>query len=155
LKKCDRCGTENLDFAKFCDNCGSPLAESPAPAPGAPAAGRQAGARDDVEGAVLRSEITGKEFLLEAGKESMIGRGDPAKGVRPEVTLDDDASLPKGVSRLHAKIICGQDNYYVVDLNSTNATYVNGTRLIPQQAYSLADGDIIELGNYKTTFSIL
>jgi hypothetical protein len=153
LKKCDRCGTENLDFAKFCDNCGSPLAESPASE--APAAGRQAGARDDVEGAVLRSEVTGKEFLLEAGKESMIGRGDPAKGVRPEVTLEDDAALSKGVSRLHAKIICGQDNYYIVDLSSTNATYVNGTRLIPQQAYSLADGDIIELGNYKTTFSIL
>jgi hypothetical protein len=153
LKKCDRCGTENLDFAKFCDNCGSPLAESPAPE--APAAGGRTGIRDDVEGAVLMSEVTGREFLLEAGKESMIGRGDPAKGVRPEVTLDDDAALSKGVSRLHAKIICGQDNYYIVDLNSTNATYVNGTSLIPQQAYSLADGDIIELGNYKTTFSIL
>ena len=155
MKRCAQCGTENLDFAKFCDNCGSPLAESSQPAPGAPPAPGRAGARDDVEGAVLRSEVTGREFLLEPGKESMIGRGDPDKGVRPEVILEDDAALSQGVSRLHAKIICGQDNYYVVDLNSTNSTYVNGTRLIPQQAYSLADGDVIELGNYKTTFNIL
>ncbi|MDY6795092.1 MAG: FHA domain-containing protein [Actinomycetota bacterium] len=143
MKRCARCGNDNLDFAKFCDSCGAPLAEAVAPGDLSPLG---------VRGVHLRSEETGKEYSLEQDKEAIIGRGDPARGQRPDVTLEDEAALQRGVSRMHVKIIRGQGEYYIVDLNSTNSTCVNGTALIPQQAYVLSDGDVLELGNYRLTF---
>lgn len=168
MKKCERCGNENLDRAKFCDSCGAALPDTgeyaqqpisePPPLPSTPPQQPQpagmggAGVVEQPRGAVLRSEMTGMEYPLEPGAEAMIGRGDPSRGLNPEVTLDDAVSLSQGVSRLHAKIITEADNFYLVDLNSTNATKINGTKLTPQQVYSLRSGDIIELGNYRLTF---
>ena len=102
---------------------------------------------------VIRSIVTGIEYSLEPGKEYMIGRGDPAKGLKPEICLDEPAALQQGTSRLHAKILYQAGDFFIVDLNSTNATYINGEKLIPQQGYSLRSGDIIELGKYRMAFT--
>ncbi len=169
MKTCPRCGNQNLDMAKFCDGCGAPLegiasgppgvsvpvAEGPqhpvyAMRPQEPGQGMTSGGK-----AVLRSTTTGETFVLEPGKEVVIGRGDPARGLYPDVSLSDSAALSQGVSRLHAKIIHQAGTYYLVDLNSTNSTYINGRRLTPQQFYSLRDGDVIELGKYRMLFNFL
>lgn len=103
----------------------------------------------------MRSEATGETFVLQPGKEAVIGRGDPARGLRPDITLSDNAALAQGVSRLHAKVIYQNGTFYLVDLNSTNSTYINGNRLVPQQFYSLRDGDTIEFGKYRMRFGLL
>lgn len=36
-----------------------------------------------------------------------------------------------GVSRKHLSIICEQDNFYVMDLGSTNGSFINEERLVP------------------------
>lgn len=99
--------------------------------------------------------MTGVEYILEPGREYMIGRGDPARGLKPDICLEEPAALQKGVSRLHAKILFDAGNFYLVDLNSTNSAYINGNKLVPQQAYSLRSGDMVELGNYKLSFNWL
>jgi diguanylate cyclase (GGDEF)-like protein len=48
------------------------------------------------------------------------------------------------VSRGHAHIECGTDGYYITDLESTNGTYINDTRVDRQK---LADGDRLRLGS--------
>lgn len=157
MKKCERCGNDNLDYANFCDSCGAPLSESAAPPETSPPdsfATAQTEYPGKAKRAVLRVLATGVEYELEAGMDYMIGRGDPARGLRPEVILPEPLALQQGVSRLHAKIICEEGAFYLVDLNSTNSTYINGSKLQPQQAYSLRDGDMIELGNYKLQYNI-
>ncbi len=52
----------------------------------------------------------------------------------PEITIgrvkDNDIILPVGnVSKRHARIVLKDDKYIVVDLKSTNGTYVNGRKL--------------------------
>ncbi len=147
MKRCAACGTDNLDDANFCDNCGGALEK----APGA-AAQPFAMAGVSTGRAFLRSEVTGREYELLPGVESLVGRGDRARGLAPEVELDDGAALQQGVSRPHAKVVFREGDYYLIDLNSTNRTRINGTELEPQRPYGLKTGDHVELGQYRLTF---
>ena len=50
------------------------------------------------------------------------------------------------VSRYHARLFVRKDCAYVTDLNSTNGTFVNGSRLAPHEERTLADGDLLCFG---------
>lgn len=176
MKKCVSCGNDNLDSANFCDSCGGPLGQAPAMAPSMtpppppptpawqpgpaappqappPAAPYAAPPPQAVQPrAMLRVDASGREFMLEPGRESIIGRGDRARGLVPDVELSEGNALAQGVSRLHAKIIYRDGFFYVIDLNSTNSTYLNRNKLAPQQPYSLQNGDQLELGNFRISF---
>jgi len=54
----------------------------------------------------------------------------------------EDASI----SRLHARIIKEQENYFLEDLNSTNGTFKNGLRMQPYEKRKLEEGDEVKLG---------
>src|SRR5438105_3090009 len=54
-----------------------------------------------------------------------------------------------GVSSKHAKVWCEDGEYYVMDLGSTNGTFVNDTDVDRQQ---LSDGDVITFGMTKASF---
>ncbi len=56
------------------------------------------------------------------------------------LVLDDGA-----VSKQHAYIVLENDRHYVVDLGSTNGTYLNTARLTPNKAYPLKDSDRLQL----------
>lgn len=64
---------------------------------------------------------------------TVIGRGDEA-----DWTVQDDS-----VSKLHAAIEVGASGVRVVDLGSTNGTYVNGAR---SERADLKHGDRVQLG---------
>lgn len=49
----------------------------------------------------------------------------------------------RGISRMHAKLINKPDGLYVIDLNSTNGTYVNGEVLASGEEYRLEEGDVV------------
>jgi HD-GYP domain-containing protein (c-di-GMP phosphodiesterase class II) len=56
-----------------------------------------------------------------------------------ELILDDPS-----VSRRHAEVVRGEDGWVVCDLESTNGTYVNGTRLTA--THPLTARDIVQFG---------
>jgi hypothetical protein len=61
-----------------------------------------------------------------------------------------DLRLPGGdASRRHAEISGGADGFTLMDLGSTNGTYVNDERV---QKHTLQPGDRIEIGNSLITF---
>lgn len=55
--------------------------------------------------------------------------------------IEDDS-----VSRIHAKIEKEDHKYYAKDLNSTNGTYVNHVKLIPEEPLQLNTGDEVRFG---------
>lgn len=58
------------------------------------------------------------------------------------------------VSRYHAKITKEEDKYYITDLNSTNGTYVNGTRLNSYESWELKHGDRVALADLVFEFTL-
>ncbi len=54
------------------------------------------------------------------------------------------------VSRLHARLELDHEQITIIDLNSTNGTYVNGERLTPGQPRRLRAGDKINFGQACT-----
>lgn len=61
--------------------------------------------------------------------------------------VDGVVSFNKMISRVHCKVVCDKSNYYIVDLQSANGTYVNNTRLQPNVSCKIKNGDIIRLAN--------
>ncbi|MBO9542584.1 FHA domain-containing protein [bacterium] len=99
---------------------------------------------------ITRGGTVGKEFAVETGGETLIGRWDPDGGAFPEVDLTSDDPEAK-ISRKHARIFIENGEFFVEDLGSLNGTYVNrGPRLLPGSPQALKDGDEIVMG--KTFF---
>ena len=89
---------------------------------------------------ILQSEDT--TFRLAPGAVKTVGRA-------PRADFIVDAAL---VSRLHCRLSAGDDNLEVVDLKSTNGTYVNGKRITKAQ---IAKGDTLRVGRIELTVSII
>ncbi|WP_298490352.1 zinc-ribbon domain-containing protein [uncultured Chloroflexus sp.] len=106
--------------------------------------------------AVARLELAdGSEIILEPGKhEYVIGREDPVSNIFPEIDLTSYGGESGGVSRQHAKIVHTGDQWSIVDLNSTNHTRVNGTRIEPQTPTPISDGTKLQFGRLVATFRI-
>lgn len=88
-------------------------------------------------------------LIGENAEQLVIGRGDPQSGEKPAVDLNtyDDDEAVLGVSRRHAKIVWSDNkSLNLLDLDSANGTYLNGSRLIPNQPRILRNGDQIRLG---------
>ena len=63
-----------------------------------------------------------------------------------------DIVLPKNnVSKRHARLVDKQDRVVLVDLRSTNGTYVNGNKITKQ---FLRDQDEIAIGDCEMRFSL-
>lgn len=70
---------------------------------------------------------------------------------KPEVTIGrmkgNDIVLPKGnVSKRHSRIFAQEANFKIIDLESTNGTYVNGRKITGEQA--ITDSDKIYIGDF-------
>ena len=59
------------------------------------------------------------------------------------------------VGHRHASIVQRDGNYYIVDLNSVNHTFVNGSMISSSTEVLLSDGDEIVLADEKFTFRII
>lgn len=56
------------------------------------------------------------------------------------------------VSRLHATIFLENNKAYLMDQNSTNGTYINGTKIPSKAKIALFPGDVLVLANEYYTF---
>ncbi len=88
----------------------------------------------------------------------------PTKGRTHHVTLpvvhigrgehNDIRLVDESVSDTHAKLQRRSDGWYVVDMNSTNGTYVAGARLAPGSEAIARHGTDVRFGGIKLVFRI-
>lgn len=64
---------------------------------------------------------------------------------------NNDICLPfTSVSRMHGRIEIREGRFYIIDLDSSNGTYVNGRRATQS---TLTDGDILTFGSFEMQFT--
>jgi FHA domain/Double zinc ribbon len=93
----------------------------------------------------------GQQIAL-SGERAVVGRYDhDLGGITPEVDLSQMEGADT-VSRIHATLEHIGSSFTVTDLNSTNATRLNGKRLEPDKATPLNEGDTLTFGKVTCTF---
>lgn len=134
---CGSCGQEVSTDDIYCAFCGVRVS-------GRPATARLV---------VLGTNELGAQYPVTNSGESLIGRMDPNRGIRPEVDLSKYDPAAR-VSRRHARIIAHGNQYFIEDLGSANGTVLNGSmRLVQGRPQVLASGDELKLG--ETTLKFL
>ncbi len=156
---CHNCKSQEPDGAIFCSECGSQLLQ-------ANTAQTQKFVTNNLEPPIefnypnqisKDSDVWISLHLLDSGHilafserhEFTLGRLSDNQPIEPDVDLTPYKAFENGVSRIHA-VIRGIDNLVLlVDLGSSNGTYVNGLRTMPNIEHSLRHGDIVALGKLK------
>jgi pSer/pThr/pTyr-binding forkhead associated (FHA) protein len=94
--------------------------------------------------------VTSGELLSLVGRDNYtLGRSIEGQAVIPDVDLDKYEAYDAGISRMHAELRIAEDGVYVVDLESSNGTLVNGKRLAAQEPEPINHGDILQLGRLR------
>ena len=92
---------------------------------------------------------SGKILPLASRNEFTLGRLSEGQPIMPDIDLTPYQAYASGVSRLHAVVKREDTRVAVMDLGSSNGTYVNGRRLNPHTEEALSHGDIVALGKLK------
>lgn len=86
-----------------------------------------------------------KQKLFTLQENAVLGAY-PPDDPRVQVSLTDWDARDRGVSRTHAAIRTGPTRLLILDLNSTNGTFLNSVPVGRGWAHTLNDGDLLTLG---------
>jgi len=97
---------------------------------------------------------SGGKLVVEQSKSVKVGRSFPAGPVPLTIGRADDNAVPlpddEVASGHHARIESQRDGVWILDLGSTNGTYVNGARLDGRRL--LREGDVVQIGDTELRF---
>ena len=133
-RPCPFCGRSNRPEAHFCGHCGTYLTGW-------------------LRGMLQIIGPAGPAWEIPVAKSSfLIGRKSAGDGIHPDLDLSYyDAQF---VSRCHAQITQRDNEYALIDLDSANGTFVNGTQLSPHVPQVLRSGDRITIGKAHLVFRL-
>jgi hypothetical protein len=156
---CPNCKHAEMDGALFCSECGNPLtgydiAQTHAiykdptfPLKHLPQLAQNIPAGD--AWATLFLMDSGQVIPFSERSEYTLGRASDGQPVMPDVDLSAQKAYEHGVSRIHAVIKRQAARIVLMDLGSSNGTYLNGVRVLANIENPLANGDMIALGKLK------
>lgn len=161
-KSCPVCGQKNELSAETCRYCGSPLeAGTAGPTTTKRVKGRRGKSEQALQAPVESNQkrakppkdgisfyIEGYEAPIDIRREGEFILGRKVTGALDEILVDlkPFGGFERGVSRRHAKIRRKKGGYEIVDLGSTNGTWLNQYLLLPDKSYPLESGTQIRLG---------
>lgn len=162
---CPNCRHNNLNGSMFCSECGAHLVASDhlvtqnispdqkdieEDLSAHPVVGvhRAIGSKLDTWG-TLHLLDTGQMLPLSDRNEFTLGRVSEGQPIMPDIDLSPYHAYANGVSRLHAVVKRKAEQILLMDLGSSNGTYLNGKRVPPNLEQFLRHGDVAMLGKLK------
>jgi hypothetical protein len=105
------------------------------------------------DGIAVYAAGTSRPVYLRFEKELVLGRrseGDKAEEKNASILdLTSLGGYQMGLSRRHAMIRRTEDGYVLIDLASTNGSWLNDERLTPNKPYPLASGSQLRFGRMR------
>ena len=106
------------------------------------------------DGIAIYAAGTLKPYYLHIPGEYIIGRKDDEK-LEHFLDLSEIDGYNMGVSRRHLMIRNIENGYEITDLASTNGTWMNEERLVPNKPYLLMNGAQVRLGRLRLLVTYL
>jgi hypothetical protein len=156
-KFCPVCKLGNETNAVVCQYCNAPLGNDVTGVPTTQRVEDPFGLTSEIKEQVTREHTPPSQglslFLLNKGEpialsmeeEFVLGRAGFLTS-EPMIDLTNHDAFVMGVSRRHALIRAAGEKYELIDLNSSNGTWLDGQRLVPTRPYDLPSGAVIQLG---------
>jgi len=158
---CPNCQHKEMSGAIYCSKCGAQLinmtvaTQKILTTETRQEAKRDTGRIKPLPPVHLQSRISlnmiesGQILPLADRTEYTLGRSAEGQPIVPDVDLSPHNAYANGVSRLHAVLKLIRDQIVIMDLGSSNGTYLNGSRLPPYLETPVVHGDVIYLGKLK------
>jgi hypothetical protein len=156
---CPNCKNQEPSGALFCGECGMPLVrlEGQKTQQINPETNDLKTAPISEDSLSSLSDTWISLHLLDSGQiipvsdrtEFTLGRISEKQPIMPDIDLTPYQAFDHGVSRLHAVIRLVSGQATVMDLGSSNGSYLNGVRLIANVESPLKHGDLVAIGKLK------
>jgi hypothetical protein len=158
---CPNCQHKEMSGALYCTKCGAQLIDMSVATHKIHTAEARQVAQHDTNRTIppppahLQSWISlnmiesGQILPLADRTEFTLGRSAEGQPIVPDVDLSSHNAYANGVSRLHAVLKLIKEQIVIMDLGSSNGTYLNGSRLSPYVETPVAHGDVVYLGKLK------
>jgi hypothetical protein len=156
---CPNCQHKEMSGAIYCSKCGAQLIDMSITTHKIHTAEtrREAKAAGTQPPPPVRLQSWISLHMMESGQilpladrtEFSLGRSAEGQPIVPDVDLSPFNAYASGVSRLHAVLKLIKNKIIIMDLGSSNGTYLNGTRLAPYIETPVVHGDILYLGKLK------
>lgn len=159
---CPNCRHEEVPGALFCSDCGAQLVFSDTL--NTTALPEKSVQLTDLPGtapmqpnmtATLRAKImvhiidNGKLIPVTNKTEFTVGRASEGQPITPDVDLSEFNAFDFGVSRLHIVVRLVGDKLSIMDLGSSNGTFINSVRVPVNSEKPISSGDIVSLGKFR------
>jgi pSer/pThr/pTyr-binding forkhead associated (FHA) protein len=144
--RCPNCKNEEFEGAMFCSQCGATLLGV-----------EQAEPKESCQSYIIQVTFTDtdKVVTLKGKEKYVLGRIVPsADEVLIDLDMEDHNGYEKGVSRQHAMIKFTEEGFKVVDLNSSNRTFLDEEELYPGNEYVLKENCMLRLGKLRMNIRI-
>jgi predicted component of type VI protein secretion system len=149
--RCSVCGATVLSDQRFCASCGAALQPAPEAA-ATPSSPVQPLVSSVSAGPYLEVIASGAHIPLVDQPEVLVGRVDDVSGIYPDIDMTPHGGEEGGVSRQHARLLHEGDVWSIMDLDSTNGTFINEIELEAKVRTALNDGDRISLGDVEIVY---
>jgi len=160
-KFCPVCKNKNERGASICKHCGASLQDYPTSSMATTRNTNNLGSVPSkidelpletltpADGIAIYVEGTSDPVLLSSEKEFIIGRRSGAEILEPMLDLSKMDGFNMGISRRHVTIRQVESGYEVIDLSSTNGTWLNDERLVPNKPYPLTNKSRLRVGRLR------
>jgi len=98
------------------------------------------------KGVVLINLEDGQPVAIVEEKAFILGRISAEIKTREPLVDLTSLGIDYGISRTHALIRKTKDGYQITDLDSSNGTWLENERLVPQKPYPVDSGDRVRMG---------
>lgn len=88
-----------------------------------------------------------EQIALHKDMPLLIGRFHINNHVNLDLDLAPYGAERRGVSRIHARLDMIDNNLYIMDMGSTNGTYIAGSPIEPHTSYMVHNNESVVLGN--------
>jgi hypothetical protein len=159
---CQNCQHKNMAGAMFCSECGANITSQDSLSTQNIETGEMImavgnAAKQPRQPVITKLDTWGTLHLMDTGQmlplsdrnEFTLGRISEGQPIMPDIDLSPYQAYASGVSRLHAVLKRDAGQIILMDLGSSNGTYVNTKRLNPNVEQAVQHGDLIALGKLK------